>query len=115
MKKKLHTLLTLVLFSLSFSASALDESEAEDLADLTAIFVYLKNNCGYEHVPNAQIRRAIVFFAQKNQWDLSNYEQFNMKKLGEESYQDLNGIAVAKDLKCRYLARDSLGLLAYVR
>lgn len=60
---------------------ALSESEAEDMADLTAVFVFLKNDCGYQNLPNGQIRRALVFFAQQNQWDLSNYDTFDMKAL----------------------------------
>lgn len=109
---------TLVLGSLlAFSAQsyALSESEAEDMADLTAVFVFLKNNCGYQNLPNGQIRRALLFFAQQNQWDLSNYDSFNMKALGEDSYRDLSGIRISTDKKCKALARDSLSLLAYVK
>lgn len=73
---------------------ALSESEAEDMADLTAVFVFLKNDCGYQNLPNGQIRRALVFFAQQNQWDLSNYDTFDMKSLGEDSYRDLSGIGI---------------------
>ncbi len=78
-------------------------------------FVYLKNDCGYQDLPDAQIRRALVFFARQNRWDLSNYGSFNMKSLGADSYQDLSGIAVPNDTKCKSLARDSLSLLAYVK
>lgn len=109
---------TLVLGSLlAFSAQsyALSESEAEDMADLTAVFVFLKNNCGYQNLPNGQIRRALLFFAQQNQWDLSNYDTFNMKALGEDSYRDLSGIRISTDKKCKALARDSMSLLAYVK
>ncbi len=108
---------TLLGCLLSFSASsfALSESEAEDMADLTAVFVFLKNDCGYQNLPNGQIRRALVFFAQQNQWDLSNYDSFNMKALGEDSYRDLSGIAIPTAKKCKALARDSLSLLAYVK
>lgn len=106
-------LLLLSLLGFSSASQALSESEAEDLADLTAVFVYLKNNCGYEQLPNTQIKRAIVFFAQQNRWDLSNYNSFNMQSMGEESYRDLSGIAVPKPTKCKSLARDSLSLLAY--
>lgn len=40
-------------------------------------------------------------FAQQNQWDLSNYDTFDMKSLGEDSYRDLSGIGipVAKNAK----------------
>ncbi|SUB73205.1 Uncharacterised protein [Pluralibacter gergoviae] len=55
------------------------------------------------------------FFAQQNQWDLSNYESFNMKALGEDSYRDLSGIRIPTTKKCKALARDSLSLLAYVK
>ncbi|CAM3794303.1 MULTISPECIES: YacC family pilotin-like protein [Rahnella] len=113
MKKTTLCLLLLSLLGFSSASQALSESEAEDLADLTAVFVYLKNNCGYEQLPNTQIKRAIVFFAQQNRWDLSNYNSFNMQSMGEDSYRDLSGIAVPKPTKCKSLARDSLSLLAY--
>ena len=113
MKKTTLCLLLLSLLGFSSASQALSESEAEDLADLTAVFVYLKNNCGYEQLPNTQIKRAIVFFAQQNRWDLSNYNSFNMQSMGEESYRDLSGIAVPKPTTCKSLARDSLSLLAY--
>ena len=64
---------------------------------------------------NGQIRRALVFFAQQNQWDLSNYDSFDMKALGEDSYRDLSGIGIPTAKKCKALARDSLSLLAYVK
>ncbi|SMB47120.1 hypothetical protein SPRA44_640010 [Serratia proteamaculans] len=112
---KKTTLLVLLLTMLGFSNAslALNESEAEDLADLTAVFIYLKNDCGYNDLPNTQIKRAIVYFAQQNRWDLSNYNSFNMKALGEDSYRDLSGIAIPTPNKCKSLARDSLSLLAY--
>jgi len=113
MKKTTLCLLLLSLLGFSSASQARSESEAEDLADLTAVFVYLKNNCGYEQLPNTQIKRAIVFFAQQNRWDLSNYNSFNMQSMGEDSYRDLSGIAVPKPTKCKSLARDSLSLLAY--
>lgn len=103
------------LLAVSANSYALSESEAEDMADLTAVFVFLKNDCGYNNLPNGQIRRALVFFAQQNQWDLSNYDSWNMKALGEESYRDLSGIGIPTAKKCKALARDSLSLLAYVK
>ncbi|MDP0761089.1 YacC family pilotin-like protein, partial [Klebsiella pneumoniae] len=50
-----------------------------------------------------------------NQWDLSNYDSYNMKALGEDSYRDLSGINIPTAKKCKALARDSLSLLAYVK
>jgi len=115
MTKSIKILLLAGLLGFSSTSFALSESEAEDLADLTAVFVYLKNDCGYQDLPDAQIRKALVFFAQQNRWDLSNYSAYNMKSLGEESYKDLSGIAINNDKKCKSLARDSLSLLAYVK
>ncbi len=117
MAMKRTTLMMLLLGLLGFSSAsqALSDTEAEDLADLTAVFVYLKNNCGYHDLPNTQIKQAIVYFAQQNSWDLSNYNTFNMRRLGEESYRDLSGIAISTPNKCKALARDSLGLLAYAQ
>lgn len=107
MKKTTLTMLLLAMLGFSNASLALNESEAEDLADLTAVFIYLKNDCGYNDLPNAQIKRAIVYFAQQNRWDLSNYNSFNMKALGEDSYRDLSGIAIPTPKKCKSLARDS--------
>ena len=119
MVEKMNTLFRTIvlgsLLALSANSYALSESEAEDMADLTAVFVFLKNDCGYQNLPNTQIRRALVFFAQQNQWDLSNYDSFNMKALGEDSYRDLSGIKIPTTKKCKALARDSLSLLAYVK
>ncbi|HEY3591190.1 MAG TPA: YacC family pilotin-like protein [Buttiauxella sp.] len=115
MKMGVRALMLGMLLVFSTSSQALSESEAEDMADLTAVFVFLKNDCGYQNLPNGQIRRALVFFAQQNQWDLSNYDTFNMKALGEDSYRDLSGIAIPTANKCKSLARDSLSLLAYVK
>ena len=97
---------------------ALSESEAEDMADLTAVFVFLKNDCGYQNLPNGQIRRALVFFAQQNQWDLSNYDTFDMKALGEDSYRDLSGIGIPVAKKslipfCRNIDRASAVNVSY--
>lgn len=113
---KKTTLSMLLLGTLGFSnvSLALNDSEAEDLADLMAILIYLKNDCGYNNLPNAQIKRAIVYFAQQNRMDLTNYNSYNMKVLGEDSYRDLRGIAIPCPTKCKSLARDSLSLLAYV-
>lgn len=115
MKKFVRAVLLGGLLGFSTASQALSESEAEDMADLTAVFVFLKNDCGYDNLPNAQIRRALVFFARQNQWDLSNYESYDMKRLGEESYRDLSGIAVPTPKKCKALARDSLSLIAWAK
>lgn len=115
MKKLLQLMCLSGVLTWSASSYALSESEAEDMADLTAIFVFLKNDCGYQNMANGQIRRALVFFAQQNQWDLTNYESYNMTALGEDSYRDLSGIAVPTVKKCKALARDSLELLTYVK
>ena len=115
MKTLFRTMVLGSLLALSSNSYALSESEAEDMADLTAVFVFLKNDCGYQNLPNTQIRRALVFFAQQNQWDLSNYDSYNMKALGEDSYRDLSGINIPTAKKCKALARDSLSLLAYVK
>ncbi len=115
MKTFFRTVVLGALLAISSNSYALSESEAEDMADLTAVFVFLKNDCGYQNLPNQQIRRALVFFAQQNQWDLSNYDTFNMKALGEDSYRDLSGIRIPTSKKCKALARDSLSLLAYVK
>lgn len=46
---KKTTLLLLMLSMLGFSKASLvpNDFEVEDLADLTAVSIYLKNDCGY--------------------------------------------------------------------
>lgn len=114
MKTFFRTILFSSLMAVCASSYALNESEAENIADLTAVFVFLKNDCGYQYLSEQQIRGALIFFARQNHWDLSNYDSFNMKAFGEESYRDLRGINIPAGTKCKALARHSLGLLAYV-
>ena len=85
MKTFFRTVLFGSLMAVCANSYALSESEAEDMADLTAVFVFLKNDCGYQNLPNGQIRR------------------------------DLSGIGIPVAKKCKALARDSLSLLAYVK
>jgi len=113
MKKTSLLMLLATLMGFSAASQALDQSQAEDLADLTAVYIYLKNDCGYGDLPNAEVKRTLAFFAQQNRWDLSNYGSFDMAGLTDSSYKDLSGIAIAKPVKCKSLSRDSLNLLAY--
>ena len=92
----------------SSTSFALSESEAEDLADLTAVFVYLKNDCGYQDLPTRRFVKHWCF-AQQNRWDLSNYSAYNMKSLGEE-LQRFERYRHHQRQKCKSLARDSLSL-----
>lgn len=105
----------ITLLGITHTARALSPNEAEDLADLTAVFIYLKYDCGYTQIPDREIERAIVYFARSNKWDLGDYDSAKMTKLNKESYNDLKGIPLAQDFKCQSLARDSLGLFAYVK
>ncbi|MDX7991594.1 YacC family pilotin-like protein [Xenorhabdus littoralis] len=105
----------LVLFGFAQPAKALSENEAEDLADLTAVYIFLKYDCGYTQIPDREIRRTIIYFAQRNKWDLSNYDSQLMEKLNQLGYNDLKGINLPHEVKCRSLARSSLSLLAYVK
>ena len=58
MVEKMKTLFRTILFgsllAVSANSYALNESEAEDMADLTAVFVFLKNDCGYQNRSLAQ-------------------------------------------------------------
>lgn len=65
MKTFFRTVLFGSLMAVCANSYALSESEAEDMADLTAVFVFLKNDCGYQNLPNGQIRRALVFLLSK--------------------------------------------------
>ncbi|MTB66608.1 hypothetical protein GKR48_07185 [Providencia sp. wls1943] len=105
----------MMLLGLTNTAKALSTNEAEDLADLTAVFIYLKYDCGYSQIPDREIERAIVYFAKSNKWDLGNYNSDKMSKLNKESYDDLKSIPLTQEFKCQSLARDSLGLFAYVK
>ncbi|WP_340609545.1 YacC family pilotin-like protein [Xenorhabdus bharatensis] len=105
----------LVLFGFTQPVKALSESEAEDLADLTAVYIYLKYDCGYSQIPDREIRRTVVYFAQRNKWDLGNYDGQLMEELNQQGYNDLKGIDLPHEVKCRSLARRSLSLLAYVK
>lgn len=96
MKKTTLLLLMLSMLGFSQASMALNDFEVEDLADLTAVFIYLKNDCGYNYLPNTQIKRAIVYFAEQNRWDLSNYNSYDMNLPGENSYRDLTGIAILR-------------------
>ena len=105
----------ITLLGITHSARALSTNEAEDLADLTAVFIYLKYDCGYSQIPDREIERAIVYFARSNKWDLGDYDSSKMTQLNKESYNDLKGIPLSQEFKCQSLARDSLGLFAYVK
>ncbi|QKJ51180.1 YacC family pilotin-like protein [Providencia rettgeri] len=105
----------MTLLGITNSSRALSNNEAEDLADLTAVFIYLKYDCGYSQIPDREIERAIVYFAKSNKWDLSNYNSEKMTVLNKESYKDLKGIPLTTEFKCQSLARDSLSLFAYVK
>ncbi|AKJ42954.1 YacC family pilotin-like protein [Pragia fontium] len=113
--KSIFTLPLLLLSLVGFSSTcqALTESEAEELADLTAVFFYLKRECGYQDLPIPEIKRALIYFAQQNRWDLSNYNQINMEALGQSSYNDLKKIPIPQEIKCKALSKDSFGIMAH--
>ncbi|KAA8995479.1 hypothetical protein FJU30_24125 [Affinibrenneria salicis] len=113
MKQSALALFLLSLLSVSLPTRALSEMEADDLADLTAVFIYLKADCGYRELPDARIRQALASFAQQNRWDLTNYNSYDMQALQEDSYRDLRDIAIPTPKKCEALARNSLGLLVW--
>lgn len=93
---------------------ALNEYQADKMADLTAIFVYLKNDCHFNDIPDRDLRHGLIIFAQKHNWDLANYKSMNMQQRGINSYLDLKQIALNKSKKCRLLAENTLGLLSYL-
>ncbi|OAT25348.1 putative YacC family chaperone lipoprotein [Proteus myxofaciens ATCC 19692] len=115
--KKMFTLFC--TFSLSFlmlfsaSTKALTDSQAEDLADLTAVFLFLNKDCGYEQISKPKIERALVIFSRSQKWDVSNYSVLPMNQLNEDSYNDLKGIEITHNKKCQLLANKSLSLLNY--
>ncbi|MBG2801460.1 YacC family pilotin-like protein [Proteus sp. WDL240414] len=102
-------------FSMFFSsgAKALTYTQAEDLADLTAIYLFLNKDCGYEQISKPKIERALMVFSRSQQWDVSNYSTLPMSQLNEDSYNDLKGIEVTHSKKCQLLANKSLSLLNY--
>lgn len=114
MKKTLQRLL-LPIFCLAFPSISwsLNDSQVEDLADIEAVFTFLKKDCGYSNLPTDKIQQSLIVFAKRSGWDTSNYNVLQMNKLTQESYQDLSGIAIDKEKKCNSLARRSLGMIAY--
>lgn len=102
-------------FVFSTKAFTLSINETENLADLTAVYIFLKHDCGYSQIPDREIERAIFYFAQSNHWDISNYDKSAMAKLNEERYDDLKKIPIPRKKKCRVLANDALALFAYVK
>ncbi|WP_099074256.1 YacC family pilotin-like protein [Proteus alimentorum] len=116
MKKMFALFCTLTLsFTVLFSSStkALTYTQAEDLADLTAIYLFLNKDCGYEQISKPKIERALMVFSRSQQWDVSNYSTLPMSQLNENSYNDLKGIEVSHNKKCQLLANKSLSLLNY--
>lgn len=116
MNKMFALFCTLALsFSMLFSsgAKALTYTQAEDLADLTAVYLFLNKDCGYEQISKQKIERAIFIFSRSQQWDVSNYSTLPMSQLNEDSYNDLKGIEVVHSKKCQLLANKSLNLLEY--
>ena len=115
--KKMFALLCSVTLSFatlfSSSATALTYTQAEDLADLTAIYLFLNKDCGYEQVSKQKIERAIFIFSRSQQWDVTNYSSLPMSQLNEDSYRDLKEIEVPHNKKCQLLANKSLSLLDY--
>lgn len=101
-----------VFFLTSSPSIALTELDAEDLADLTAVFVFLKNDCGYRHLADTRIRLALILFSRGRSWDLSNYHHYDMKNMSEEGYRDLKGISISKDKKCASLRHHMSELIA---
>lgn len=104
MKTFFRTILFASLMAMCANSYALSENEAEDMADLTAVLFSEKRLWLPEFTQWANSSRTGLF-AQQNQWDLSNYDSFDMKALGEDSYRDLSGIGIptAKNAK-RWLA-----------
>lgn len=95
---------------------ALTQQQAEDFADLAAVFVFLKQDCGYQQsLSNQNISRALLSYANHNRWQLDNYAIFDMNKLVDSRYLDLKGIPVQLSTKCQALAKDSMGLVAFAR
>lgn len=82
MKKSIKALLLSGLFGFTSTSFALSEPEAEDLADLTAVFVYLKNDCGYRDLPDGQIRRALVFFCPAKSLGSHQLQQLQYESVG---------------------------------
>ncbi len=114
MPKVCKKLLFSIMLLIGNQCMALNDFEANKMADLTAIFVYLKNDCHFREIPDSELRHGLIVFAKKQNWDLSNYKSMNMQQRGINSYLDLNQIALKKSKKCRLLAENTLGLLSYL-
>lgn len=105
--------LTLLLL-ISANSYALGDVEADEMADLTAMFVFLKDSCGQKNLPDDQLREGLVRFANLRHWDLSNYNARTMQTRTLASYQDLRQLPVARSEKCRLIKVNVLGLLSMI-
>lgn len=101
-----------LLLSVTANCYAIGDVEADEMADLTAMFVYLKNNCGQKNLPDHQLREGLVNFAHLRHWDLSNYNTQKMQIRTLASYQDLSKFPVGSSEKCRLINVNILGLLS---
>lgn len=114
MMKYVRALLTAGALTFCSTGQALDQMQAEELAELTAILVYVKTQCGYEELPAPLVRQGLAFFAMKKGWNMDNYASFNMTQLNQENFNDLKHIPVDQKKKCKSLAPGALNLLAQV-
>lgn len=102
------------LLLVSANSYAIGVVEADEMADLTAMYVYLKNNCGQTKLSDGQLREGLVRFANIRQWNLSNYNAYAMQTRTLASYQDLRKMPVAHLEKCRLIRVNVIGLLSLV-
>ena len=103
--------LTLLLL-VSANSYAIGDVEADEMADLTAMYVYLKDNCGEKNLQDGQLREGLVRFANIRHWDLFNYNSHAMQTRTLDSYQDLRKLPVSRLEKCRLIRVNVLGLLS---
>ncbi len=97
----------------SSSAKALTYTQAEDLADLTAVYLFLNNDCGYEQISKQKIERALIIFHNLSSGMSPEYSMLPMSKLNEDSYQDLKKIYKLLITKMSTTSPKSLSLLNY--
>lgn len=62
MKRIILVMLLFILCGFLFVSFVLSEFEVEDFVDLIVVFVYLKNDCGYNELFNNEIKWVIVYF-----------------------------------------------------
>lgn len=115
MKTFFRTILFASLMAMCANSYALSENEAEDMADLTAVFVFSEKRLWLPEFTQWANSSRTGLFCPAEPMGPQQLRQLRHEGAREDSYRDLSGIGIPTAKKCKALARDSLSLLAYVK